>query len=326
MPEDRGKYFIFIGGAPRSGTTLVQNMLDSHPDILAGPEFMHLPDIIQLRKILLHSIKEGRIDKYCSHRDVDQQICLLIENLLLPLKQKHGKKIISEKTPGNVNVFTDLIELFPESKFLHVVRDPRAIVASMLQVGKRAKKIKGLKLHEFTRSTSAAINYIKKCFANGFDAAQHSSDGVMTILYEKLVNDPVSETKRICDFLKVEWSSKMLTPQNKKHMGEESITKSTVWYNKSSFNRAPETGEIKKWASQLNIIQKAVIFLAFRNDTKLSSLGYSLSFDDLRRTEKIFYPIVGAFGHVIYFISRISNNLIRTIFYLLNSKIPSIRS
>ena len=51
MNSDGGSRFIFVGGAPRSGTTLVQNMLDSHPDILGGPEFIHIPDIINLRHI-----------------------------------------------------------------------------------------------------------------------------------------------------------------------------------------------------------------------------------------------------------------------------------
>jgi len=326
MSEDSEKYFIFVGGAPRSGTTLVQNMLDSHPDISGGPEFMHLPDIIQLRNRLHNSIKEGRIDSYCSKSDVDKQISLMIENLLLPIKKSNGKKIISEKTPGNVNVFSELMELFPKAKFIHVVRDPRAIVASMLQVGKRAKKVKGLKIQEFTRSTSAAINYIKKCFENGFEAAQNAPDQIMTVVYEKLVNDPVSETKTICNFLNIEWSSEMITPQNKKHLGEGSITKSTVWYNKNSFNRAPETGELNKWASQLNVIQKAVIFLSFRNDKELVRLGYNFTLGNLNMTNKIIYIIIGAFWYLIYMISRKFFTLTRKVFYALYSKIPSFRS
>ena len=58
----RGKRFVFIGGSPRSGTTLVQNILDSHPVICGGPEFHHLPDIMNLRKALRDSIAKGWID------------------------------------------------------------------------------------------------------------------------------------------------------------------------------------------------------------------------------------------------------------------------
>lgn len=48
-----GKRYILVGGAPRSGTTLLQNILDSHPDIVGGPEFMHLRDFVELRKTLV---------------------------------------------------------------------------------------------------------------------------------------------------------------------------------------------------------------------------------------------------------------------------------
>jgi hypothetical protein len=326
MSEDRGKYFIFVGGAPRSGTTLVQNMLDSHPDILGGPEFMHLPDIIQLRNRLHNSIKEGRIDIYCSDSDVDKQIRFMIENLLLPIKKKYGGKIVSEKTPGNVIVFSELLELFPESRFIHVVRDPRAIVASMLQVGKRSKKVKRLKTQDFTHNTSAAISYIKKCFENGFGAAQKAPDRIMTVMYEKLVTDPVFETKRICKFLDLEWSSEMISPQNKNHLGEKPTTRSNVWYDENSFNRAPVKTEINKWETQLTLVQKAVIHLSFRNNKVLADLGYNFLLEDLKLGEKIVYVGIGVFWHLIYSISRTVYSFFRKIYHIFYFKIPSPRN
>ncbi|NIA09336.1 MAG: hypothetical protein GWP10_06315 [Nitrospiraceae bacterium] len=119
VDPNRGKRLIFVGGAPRSGTTLVQNMLDSHPDILGGPEFLHIPHIINLRKGLQHSIEREWIDLICSYDDVDKAICLLIECLLLPLADRHGCKFLSEKTPENVLVFSELISLFPGARFIY---------------------------------------------------------------------------------------------------------------------------------------------------------------------------------------------------------------
>ena len=55
----RGEQFIFVGGAARSGTTLVQNILDSYPYIIGGPEFRNIPSIIKLRNELHESIAGG---------------------------------------------------------------------------------------------------------------------------------------------------------------------------------------------------------------------------------------------------------------------------
>jgi hypothetical protein len=300
MAEDRVKYFIFVGGAPRSGTTLVQNMLDSHPDILGGPEFMHLQDIVQLRKKMHGSIKKKRIDFYCSYEDVDKQISLFIESFFLPFIKKYEGKILSEKTPGNVFVFEELMELFPTSRYIHVVRDPRAIVASMLQVGKRAKHSKEAKTQLFTYSATAAINYIKRCFDIGFEVSRNSPDKVLTVVYEKLVIDPVSETKKICKFLDLDWSHDMIFPDKKNHLGEEAITHTEIWYDKDSYKRAPISSEIYKWKKQLNVIQKAIIFFSFFNYQELAELGYNISLKNIGMTTKIIYLSIGITWHLIY--------------------------
>ena len=171
MAETRsdGQRLIFIGGSPRSGTTLLQNMLDSHPLILGGPEFLHLQDIVDLRRRLHSSITKGWIDIICTREDVDSYIIELIEKLFLPLADKNQCEFYSEKSPDNILVFSELIDLFPEAHFIQVIRDPRAIVSSMQQVKKRAID-KGVKPPYFTANLSASIAYVKKCFDAGFTA------------------------------------------------------------------------------------------------------------------------------------------------------------
>ena len=193
-----GSRLIFVGGAPRSGTTLVQNMLDSHPLVLGGPEFLHLPEVIGLRKVLHDSISRGWIDIICSKRDVDEHLRSLIEKLFLPLAEKHHAEYYSEKSPMNILSFSELIELFPDSHFIHVVRDPRSIVSSMKKVKERAIR-KGLDIPSFTRRVSASIAYVNRCFDAGFSAVNKHPDKVLTVVFENLLNAPERETRRICD-------------------------------------------------------------------------------------------------------------------------------
>lgn len=50
---------IFIGGMPRSGTTLARAMLDAHPDVRCGEETRVVPRILQMRQQWKRSAKES---------------------------------------------------------------------------------------------------------------------------------------------------------------------------------------------------------------------------------------------------------------------------
>jgi len=310
-PEN-GRRLIFVCGAPRSGTTPVQNMLDSHPDICGGPEFLHLPDILRLRNILRNSIDREWIDLICSHEDVDTAMSSLVESLLLPLADRNGCKFYSEKSPQNIPVISELIKLFPRARFIHVVRDPRGIIASMLQVGSRARN-KNLTLQNFTRSLHAAIDYVTKCFDAGFSAANNTADKVLTVCYENLVGEPESETKRICAFLHLDWSAQMLQPGNFTHLGEKAITVKSdkLWYDKETYQSNPNTRSILKWKTTLTPIQQAVIVSAFKDHQELSRLGYDFSLNGLPKTRRILYVSLGRLSRLSYKASRHTFSLVR---------------
>jgi protein-tyrosine sulfotransferase len=271
-------------------------MLDSHPEICGGPEFMHIPDIIGLRKKMHKSIALNWITPFCSYEDVDEQISSLMERLLLPLAEKHGCKLLSEKTPGNVLVFCDLINLFPESRCINVVRDPRAIIASMLQVGTRAKE-KGVQTAPYTTNLKLAANHTKKCLEAGFKAQSLAPEKVFTVVYERLVQNPESETKRICEFLGVEWCAQMTRPASSKHPGERAITTHSgeIWYDPETYNRDPETIHIDKWKDLFTPGQKIAIARYFRNNEDLATLGYDFHIGDLSRTRYIYGSTCNSF-------------------------------
>ncbi|KAI5718282.1 hypothetical protein M8J77_019016 [Diaphorina citri] len=56
---DRFMPLIFIGGVPRSGTTLMRAMLDAHPDVRCGQETRIIPRILQMRQHWIRSQKES---------------------------------------------------------------------------------------------------------------------------------------------------------------------------------------------------------------------------------------------------------------------------
>jgi hypothetical protein len=272
--SDRLTRYIFVGGAPRSGTTLLQNMLDSHPEIIGGPEFLHLPDIIRLRQSMQPNLSKGWLDEYCTSNEADAYIKQLIDNFLLPIARNKEVSFISEKTPANISVFSDLAVMYPDAFFIHILRDPRAVVASMLKVGRRARK-KGIQTQSFTRNTIHAANFLKKCYAEGAAFQSGNDSRLLTIKYEDLVKNPEALTHRICTFLELSWDSRMLRPDKYEHSGEEAIT-NDIWYSKEEYKRRPTGAAIDKWKNDLSFAQRSLLYYFFRSNQTLRSHGYQL--------------------------------------------------
>ncbi len=273
-----GRRFIFVGGAARSGTTLVQNILDSHPDIAGGPEFLHLVRILELRNALRETARCGWTADYASAETVDREIVRLIEDLLLPLADRQRCRMLSEKTPGNTFVFAELMEVFPEARFIHVVRDPRATVASMLRVGRRARE-KGLRAQPFTRSVRHAAGHIQRSLRAGFRAGNLAPDRLLEVRYEPLVRDPAREVGRICAFLEIPCAPQMLDPAGVAHIGEKPITEGSgnLWYDAESYRRNPDPSGLDNWRRELDVLQQAVIAVSFGEFEHADRLGYDLA-------------------------------------------------
>ena len=281
MSQDRpldGSRLIFVGGAPRSGTTLVQNMLDTHPEIAGAPEFLHVPDIVALGDAMVASAERGWIDLICTSQEVIERTRDLIRGYLIPFLDRSGAKFLSEKTPANVLVFHRLLELFPGARFIHVVRDPRGTVASLLKVGGRARR-KGVEPVPYTAGVHEAVAYVRRCLKAGVEAERAAPRRVHRVVYERLVADPRRETLALCGFLDVAWHEAMTRPGNFAHPGAAAITdrSDAVWYDKASFYSNPHTDSVSQWRDTLLPHELVVIRRALRGWSELVTLGYDLS-------------------------------------------------
>ena len=301
-----GGNLIFVGGSARSGTTLIQNMLDSHPSILGGPEFLHLPEIVNVRNSMYRNVDRGWIDQICTKDSVDARFRTLILDFLIPFLEKHNTELLSEKTPENALVFPELAELLPKARFIFVVRDPRAIVASMFQVGQRARK-KGAKVPEYTRNTVEAITYIRRGLNAGFKAVAQAPGRFLVVRYEDVAQHPEAETKKICEFLEVPWDSAMCSPREKTHMGEQAITvkSNEVWYTAAQYNANPHTDSMESWKKILSSQQQLLVSSEFKNDEYLTNLGYDFSQADMKSLDRFIGTVVNSQINLIRRIPRV---------------------
>jgi hypothetical protein len=192
---------IFVGGCPRSGTTLVQRVLDCHPEIYGGPEFIFVSSIVNLFKDIRETIRlGGSIDAILNQEDLVHAFRRLLVDLLLPKLQAEGVNYLSEKTPNNVLAFAWLEECVPEAKKIMVVRDPRDVVSSMLAVGRRQRSRRGWALN-YLRDPLGAVNYMNQHLKAGLELA--GSANCLVIFYEDVVSDPVAVANRMYRFIGV---------------------------------------------------------------------------------------------------------------------------
>ncbi len=136
------KDLLFIGGYPKSGTTWLQVMLDAHPEISCRGEGHFLDHFAPLLVTALNthntyitakneSVFAG-FDPFPAFRQdhVNHLLLSAMALVLLQLRDSRAARIIGEKTPENVLHFAKLEVLFPDAKFIHVVRDGRDCAVS----------------------------------------------------------------------------------------------------------------------------------------------------------------------------------------------------
>jgi hypothetical protein len=270
-----GERLVFVGGAPRSGTTLVQHVLDSHSEVFGGPEFDCVPSMIQAWQGVVAAHDRGRIKVYCSREQIDACFGELIERLLLPVADAHGARLLSEKTPFNALYFCQLLELFPKCRVVNVVRDPRAVVSSMLQVGARYRA-KGEAAPDFVQDVNAAIKLTTDSLDTGFRAKRMYGERVLTLVYETFVSQPDATTRQLCDFLGIAFEPKMLAQHAIKHPGQDGLLALDKgnWIDPALGFRPIETSRLTAWEENLNPDQGRAVRDAFRDHPDLAALGY----------------------------------------------------
>jgi tetratricopeptide (TPR) repeat protein len=191
---------VFLVGFPRSGTTLLEQVLASHPDIAAMPE----------RTCLMDSAAEF----FGSDADLNR-LAALSEVELEPWRQAYWQRVAESEPPLSKPVFLDkmplnavflplIAKLFPNAKILLALRDPRDVVLSCF----RRRFAMNAGMYEFTALDTTAAYY-----AAVMDLLQIYQDKLALDLFEarheSLVADFDTEARRLCDFLEIDFQGDM---------------------------------------------------------------------------------------------------------------------
>ena len=216
---------IIVGGCPRSGTTLLRLMLDSHPNITCGPEFKAIPMVMNSLQDIIKTLGPSlKRDYGVTGEHLAQAHGRMISELLEPYRVHSGKARIAEKTPQNGLPLPFLVHALPRSPLIQVIRDGRDVAASLVKQDWRS--MVDNKPVEYTGSVEKAARYWRRYIENGEMTRKKAPDRYMALFYEDLVADPRKALAPLLDLIGEEWDERMLnydTLPHDRRPGEKDI-------------------------------------------------------------------------------------------------------
>ena len=197
---------IIIGGCVRSGTTLMRTMLDSHPNIAAGPEswlFVHPIAIDWLAEYYNLSLRE-----VLAIRGESTCLAHFIELFFGHYARRMGKSRWAEKSPANVTRLKYIWRHFPRAKFIHMIRDARDVVCSIRSQRRRLHEDSAGRVNGVALDMDDGLSLWKTYVSAG--ASWCGDPRYLEVRYEDLVMSPREVMMRILDFVGEPWSDKVL--------------------------------------------------------------------------------------------------------------------
>ncbi len=273
---------IFVVGCARSGTTLLQLMLHSHPRIAIPPELRFTIKLYNKRvQIGDLSVKKNRrrvarmiVDREGSFFDdlgldpevVRQRIIdgpptlgSAIGIVLQAYAEKWGKPRWGEKRPNFIQYLPQVLELFPDAQIVHIIRDGRDCAASLKR------------MPWWNHGHNAAVFKWQHAMHTADWARETlSSDQYYDFRYEDLVSNPEAELRLLCDFLDEDFDPGMLEPAQ---LSGDAVPERKVWHERT---KEPVSGAaVGRWQGELDMSELQL--MEWIAGKELKRYGYELT-------------------------------------------------
>lgn len=258
---------VFIVGAPRSGTTLLRDLLRAHPRLSFPPESQVLPwwwevhgnpgSDAEARRLAADLLGSSAISQWglaatpaelAHHRSFAGMASALYEEWA----GRDGKPRWGDKTPNHARHIPLLARLWPGAQFVHIIRDGRDVACSWLERG-WIGDVHGIGL-AWARTVAAGRR----------DGTALGPEQYLELRYEHLVHEPERTMRAVCAFLGEEYTPELLTPHRQ---GDP-----MVGAGRESYTTAIRPTSVCRWRSELDGDQQA-LFAAAAGDV-LEDLGY----------------------------------------------------
>ena len=264
---------IFIFSLPRAGSTLLQRILMSHPEVASVAEpWLLLP--------LFYTMKANGTVSEFSHRTCQVAYKDFIANLpgkqnaynrslrkfilsLYSMQCKNDERYFLDKTPRYYFIIPELAEIFPDAKFIFLFRNLRDVYSSIIRTWGNGNFHK---LYE---------NYVDLMEGPGLLSKGYEllADKSYALKYEDFVQNPERYLRDICDYLEIKYSGTLLDDFNKQdtrgRLGDPTGIKQYAKISKTPLNQ---------WEITFNTFFKKRILYRYAksiNESIYAAQGYS---------------------------------------------------
>jgi Sulfotransferase family len=285
-PDPLSMDVVFLVGCPRSGTTLLQRMLDAHPLVAIAPEtfFIHrfwrvrddlgdLSDNENHNRVVqsfidMPEFTEMNLDPNQFRKaalKLPRSLPTLFALLLHQFRERRNATIIGEKTPSHLHHMITLKSLFPQARFVHIIRDPRAVANSWQHVPWSRMRIENV------------ARMWRREMTGSRQVAQMLCSDILAFHYEDLARESEKTLREVCQFLSIPYEQSMLSY----HQTNESTVNVQREPWKANVSKPVDPSRIDQWKSELSRNQISMIESAswpeltrqgYENTTSLTSI------------------------------------------------------
>jgi tetratricopeptide (TPR) repeat protein len=202
--SDEGYAFAFLGGHPRSGTTLIEQILDAHPDVLAFDEPSAFGQ--EIVNPLAQSGGSASAPGHLARLDnlpAPRRALLrhrYVKSLLREVRGPAHARLLLDKNPSPTMSLDVWLRLFPELRVVIALRDPRDVVIScfFLNIMLNATNVNFLSLERTAKHYADLMDvWLRVRDLGGFDWIETR--------YEDVVENLEGESRRLTKFLGLKW-------------------------------------------------------------------------------------------------------------------------
>lgn len=296
---------VFIVGMQRSGTTLLRSVLSSHPSLTIAPETHFLTSFVDhganadpmdmagfLEFWSKFSASTRFLDLGLDESGIRQAIIdgedlsyrNVFGNVLNAYARKMGKPRWGEKTPSHLRYIHVLLQWFPGARVIYLVRDPRAVAGSLVQVPWRNSSAgnRGLRKLE-----PKPVRRLRRVF---HDASTWQSDlerylvpwatdpRVKVVRYEDLTQRPEQTARAVCTFLNETFDTGMIGSRSWSDVpppGAQVFDGKFESWRREHLEKTLQpvhSHSVEKWRSELSALEVGVIESVCKRGMRL--MGY----------------------------------------------------